>query len=40
MNTHTIVADMHWNVSKIRGDVGDQNQVVCGTPYPALLSKR
>ena len=28
MNTHTIVADMHQNVLKIREDVGNKNQGV------------
>ena len=28
MNTHTIVADVHQNVLKIREDVDSQNQVV------------
>ena len=28
MNTHTIVADMHHNVLKIREDIGNQNQEV------------
>ena len=31
MNTHTIVADMHQNVLKIREDVGNQNQGVSGS---------
>jgi len=31
MNTHTIVADMHQNVLKIRKDADSQNRVVSGT---------
>jgi len=31
MNTHTIVADVHQNVLKIREDVASQNRVVSGT---------
>ena len=31
MNTHTIVADVHQNVLKIREDTGSQNRVVSYT---------
>ena len=31
MNTHTIVADVHQNVLKLREDADSQNRVVSGT---------
>jgi len=31
MNTHTIVADMHQDVLKLREDADSQNRVVSGT---------
>ena len=31
MNTHTIVIDIHKDVSKLRGDTGSQNQLVSDT---------
>ena len=31
MNTHTIVADIRQDMSKLRGDIGSQNQLVSGT---------
>ena len=31
MNTHTIVADIRQDVSKLRGDIGSQNQPVSDT---------
>ena len=39
MNTHTIIADMHQDVLKIRGDVECADLVVSGTRVPPFTER-